>query len=147
MSSSNHGGYAGESVATVSVPPSGMASGGLSSRFKTALWRSDASPFTVASPGSGLQVKANLVLIAHAQSPLFLILEPEPFSPAAVDVVTENKEEGLLTQFLSLFDSIEDKVLDGVRATVAEIVTKTLAGAGESLRIDVEAKVQAALGA
>jgi len=98
-------------------------------------------------PNYTLRVKATLVLVAHAQSPLFLLLEPEPFFAAAVDVVTENKDEGLLTKFLSLFDSIEDKVLDGVRATVAEIVTKTLDGAGDSLCIDVEAKVQAALGA
>jgi hypothetical protein len=97
-------------------------------------------------PNYTLRVEAVLHLLGYPASPLFVVLEPQPFTTAAVRVVTEDKEEGLLTKFLSLFESIEDKVLEGVRSTVVEIVNKTLRGAGDALCIDVESKVQAALG-
>ena len=98
------------------------------------------------TPRYTLRVKADLALVAYPCSPLFIVLEPQPFTVDSVQIDTEDKDEGWLVGFVAHFtNTAEQQVHGGVRNTVAKLINDALSGAGDSLCIDVEAKVKQSL--
>jgi hypothetical protein len=96
-------------------------------------------------PNYTLRVEVTLALAAMARSPLFIVIEPKPITPESVSVIITKEDEGFITWLVELFTGeIEPLVIDGVRQTVAEIVSRTIAGAADTLTIDVEQMVNQA---
>jgi hypothetical protein len=90
-------------------------------------------------PSYTLRVDVTLTLTATTCTPLLIVITPEPITPESVRVIITEKDEGFITWLVELFaGEIEPQVIDGVRQTVTDIVSKTIADASDTLTIDVE---------
>jgi hypothetical protein len=93
-------------------------------------------------PSYTLRVEVALALTATACAPLLIVITPEPLTPESVRVIITEEDEGFITWLVELFTGeIEPLVINGVRQTVTEIVSKTIAGAADAFTIDVEQMV------
>ncbi len=97
-------------------------------------------------PKYSLRVVATFDLLVTTCSPLLVVVEPVPITADSVAVMVEAKDEGFLTWVVGVFKgNIEEKVIAGVRQTVAEVISKAIANAGDALTYDIEEKAHAAL--
>jgi hypothetical protein len=99
-------------------------------------------------PNYTLRVEVTLTLNAMACAPLFVVIKPEPVTFHSVRVLVEEKDEGFVTWLVGLaLGNVEQQVIDGVRQSIAAMVAKAIAGAADTLTVDVEQMANQSLAA